>query len=165
MNSPDTRTKTHGDLALIRRMVGEARPYWGRIFLLFTVGLLNAPLALLIPIPLKIAVDNIIGGQPLEGIYLAVIPAMWHDDNGLIIFVAILVVAIALTSQLLSVGQSFLRSFISERLMLDFRAKVLDQIFPALNRSVGSVIREIEEERLILVIVDHLNGPIGQIVR
>jgi len=54
-----------GDVVLYRRLLQEARPYWFHLAGLFGLGLLASPVALLTPVPLKIAVDSVLGGHPL----------------------------------------------------------------------------------------------------
>ena len=48
------------DLTLYRRLVEEARPYWVHVAGLLALSLLSAPINLLTPLPLKIAVDSVI---------------------------------------------------------------------------------------------------------
>jgi hypothetical protein len=50
---------------IYRRLFAEARPFWPHVAALFALNLFSAPLKLLVPLPLKIAVDNVIGGEPL----------------------------------------------------------------------------------------------------
>ena len=52
------------DVVLFRRLLGQARPYWPHVGALFLLGLLASPLSLLAPLPLKIAVDSVIGSHP-----------------------------------------------------------------------------------------------------
>src|SRR5258708_39597466 len=56
---------SHGDLHLYRRLLRESRPYWPYILGIFLLDLVGTPLALLSPLPLKIAVDSAIGNHPL----------------------------------------------------------------------------------------------------
>src|SRR4029453_13566255 len=46
------------------RLWREARPYCWHLAALFSLGLLGTPLALLTPVPVKIAVDSVIGSPP-----------------------------------------------------------------------------------------------------
>src|SRR5206468_3958962 len=70
---PDRRTAAdrrrlsimgYTDVVLFRRLLGQARPYWPHVGALFLLGLLASPLSLLTPLPLKIAVDSVIGSHP-----------------------------------------------------------------------------------------------------
>ena len=64
-------------LALYRRLLTYARPYWPHILLVFVLQLLSTPLALLGPLPLKIAVDTVLGSRPLPAWLRTVIPDDW----------------------------------------------------------------------------------------
>src|SRR5947207_2971023 len=56
------------DLALYRRLLRQARPYWLHLAALFGIGLLASPIALLNPVPLKIVVDSVLDKIMVEGI-------------------------------------------------------------------------------------------------
>ena len=51
--------------SLLFRILQQARPCWLRLTGIAVLGLLSIPLALLFPLPLKIAVDSVLGHQPL----------------------------------------------------------------------------------------------------
>src|SRR6476659_7374372 len=59
----DAKTREYGALTLYRRLVAEARPYWPHTLAYLLLSLLATPLALLAPLPLKIAVDSVIGSS------------------------------------------------------------------------------------------------------
>src|SRR5438093_10740656 len=66
MTDNGDRTKTRmKDWVLYRRMLLQARPYWPHICAIFLLSLLDGPLGLIAPLPLKIAVDSAIGSHPL----------------------------------------------------------------------------------------------------
>jgi len=67
-------TSRYGDFALYRRLARQARSSWPYIAMLFLVGLLASPLALLAPLPLKIAVDSVLGSRPLPRFLDALVP-------------------------------------------------------------------------------------------
>jgi ATP-binding cassette subfamily B protein len=90
-----------GELGLIGQIARHARSSWPLIAGLFAVSVLASPLALLQPLPLKLAVDNVLDGQPLPGILDAALPAFITSSTmGLLVFVAAFVLGIALLSQL-----------------------------------------------------------------
>ncbi|HEY7167614.1 MAG TPA: ABC transporter ATP-binding protein [Candidatus Binatia bacterium] len=108
---------------IYRRLVREARPYWPHLIGLFVVNLISAPLALLTPLPLKIAVDTVIGSEPLP----AALQNLWpggFSKTALLIFCASLIIAIALLNHLQSMVTSLLRTYTGEKLVLAFRAKL-----------------------------------------
>src|SRR2546429_8056627 len=63
------------ELALYRRLLRQARPYWLHLAGLFGIGLLASPLALLDPVPLKIVFDSVLGSHPLPVYVRAVLPS------------------------------------------------------------------------------------------
>ena len=56
-----TDKKKYNSFELYRRLLLEVRPYYTHIGAILLITLLSPPLALLIPLPLKIAVDSVIG--------------------------------------------------------------------------------------------------------
>src|SRR5206468_9398888 len=61
-------------LRLYRRLFREARPYRRHIGGLFALSLLSSVFALLTPLPLKIAVDSVVGSHPLPGFIAVFVP-------------------------------------------------------------------------------------------
>jgi ATP-binding cassette subfamily B protein len=114
------------DFTLYRRLLCQARPYWLHISGIFLIGLLSSLLTLLIPLPMKIAVDSVIGSHPAPGFLNALLPKTGAiSDAALLLFAAGLSVAIALLNQLQELGGLLLRTYTGERIVLDFRAQLL----------------------------------------
>jgi len=112
-----------------RRLAREVRPYWGSIGLSFVASMLAAPFALLLPLPLKIAVDSVIGARPLPGFLVAMLPATFVASGSAILLVAIgLVIAIALLDQLRGFCNTMLASYAGEQLLLGFRARLFSHV-------------------------------------
>ena len=106
----------------LRRLIDHLRPWRVWVVLIVVVDLLAVPLALLAPLPLKIAVDNAIGGQPLPAWLLPWIPA---QGLGSMLALAVgLVVLLALVSQVQSSGAWLLKTWTGERVVLGFRAEL-----------------------------------------
>jgi ATP-binding cassette, subfamily B, bacterial len=121
------RTPT-GDVGLLRRLLAEARPDWARIGSVYVLGLLATPLALLMPVPLKIAVDSVLGDHPLPGFVDAVLPAAaTRTDAALLAVTAGLVVLVTILSQMQDLASSVLRASVGERLLLRFRSRLFDR--------------------------------------
>jgi ATP-binding cassette subfamily B protein len=113
------------DVVLFKRLMGEARPYWRHIGLIFVVSMLAAPLALLTPVPLKIAVDSVIGTHPVPGFLDALLPAaVTGSDNTLLAVLAGMFVLIAVLTQVQSTGTTVLQTYTGEGLVLRFRSKL-----------------------------------------
>jgi ATP-binding cassette, subfamily B, bacterial len=118
-----------GDKVLYQRLFRQARPYCAHIAALFLLSLLATPLALLMPLPLKIAVDSGLGSHPLP----RMVRALWHASapvtpaSALIFAVALLIVVTILT-QLQNLAVSLLQTYTGEKLLLQFRAELFRQI-------------------------------------
>jgi ATP-binding cassette, subfamily B, bacterial len=118
-----------GDLAIYRRLLREARPYWPHIGVLFLLSLLSAPIALLTPLPLKIAVDSVVSNKPLPGFLRAVTPdSLQHSGGTLLVLAVALLVVVALLQQLQVVASSVLGAYTGERLQLGFRSRLFRHV-------------------------------------
>lgn len=116
---------SYTDITLFHRLLRQSRPYWLHIAAVFAVGLLSTPLALLTPLALKITVDSVIGPHPLPGFVAALLPSsVPGSDMALLVFAVLLFVVVALLTQLQQLGSSLLRTYIGEKLVLDFRTRI-----------------------------------------
>ncbi|HMA38545.1 MAG TPA: ABC transporter ATP-binding protein [Gemmatimonadales bacterium] len=117
----------YSDFTLYRRLLAQARPYWPHLGVLFALGLLTTPIALLVPLPLKIVVDSVLGAQPLPGPLALWFPAAWHSpETGLAIAIGVLL-TVTLLAQLQSLLNNWLRAYVGEHIVLGFRSRLLEQ--------------------------------------
>ena len=130
MTAPrDGGPRAHRDVVLYRRLLADARPFRWHLVGVFVVSVLATPLALLAPVPLKIAVDSVIGSHPLPGWLDAILPGFaTSSDVGLLLAVAALLVVIEALTQLQAVGDELLRTYTGERLQLDLRARLFGRL-------------------------------------
>ena len=113
------------DWEIYRRLLKQARPLAPLLAAMFLLQLLATPLTLLVPLPLKIAVDNAIGGRPLPPALAAIVPdILTHARGGMVLLAAGLVVVIALLIQAQSVANWMSESYVSEKLVLSFRSRL-----------------------------------------
>ena len=70
-----SRAPGTGDIALYRRLAAELRPYWWSIAGILLLSFAATPLSLLTPLPLKIAVDTVIGSQPVPEFLAPLLPS------------------------------------------------------------------------------------------
>src|SRR5437763_80295 len=89
-------TFRYTDVALYRRLARLARPYWPHILGIFLISLLSMPLALLTPLPLKIAIDSVVGSQPLPSFFVRLLPTATRSASGILALAAGLLVAVRL---------------------------------------------------------------------
>ncbi len=104
-------------------MALQARPYWGHLSALLLLRMFGVPLALLTPLPLKIAVDSVVGSEPIPGFVAPIVPAALSESNlRLLAFAAGLQVAIVLLAQLQELVSNALRAIAGQGLMKEFRS-------------------------------------------
>jgi ATP-binding cassette subfamily B protein len=116
-------------LHLYRQLLLEARPYWPHIGLLSFVNILATPIALLTPVPLKIAVDSIAGSAPLPRLLEVLLPSwMLSSPTRLVVLAGALMVLIGALDEMQGFASWLLETYTSERLVLDFRARLFRHI-------------------------------------
>ena len=117
------------DLTLYVRLLREARPHWPLVGALFLLSLLSTPIALLMPLPLKIAIDSVLGSGPFPASLQALLPAaILGSQTALLLLATAAVLAIAVCDQLQKLGVSVLGTYAGEKLALDFRAKLFRHV-------------------------------------
>ena len=94
---------------------------------IFLLSLLATPIASLLPVPLKIAVDNVVGDKPLPGWLDALMPDSLQGTNGILVFAVLMLVAVELVSQLQSLSTRSC-AHAGERLTLQFRSRLFRHV-------------------------------------
>jgi ATP-binding cassette subfamily B protein len=124
-----TDKKKHSNSELYRRLFFEVRPYRLHLLGIFFVTLLSIPLSLLTPLPLKIAVDSVIGSHPLPTFVQEVLPSILaRSSDGILIFIIVSTIFIAVLSGLQRLASSWLRIYTGEKLTLAFRTKLFRHV-------------------------------------
>jgi len=117
--------KNSGDLTTLLRLMREARGYWPHLGGLLIVSLLAAPLALLVPVPLKIVVDSVLGSDPVPGPVGFVLPTwILESPERLLASAALLLVTITAAIRLQTLGHSWMNVFVGERLVIAFKNRL-----------------------------------------
>lgn len=107
---------------LYRPLLQLARPYWPNLAGIFLLSMVAAPIALLLALPLKIAVDSVIGNQPLPHFLQAYVPASLQGSKGADLLLAVgLLLALSLLMNLQAFASWLLQTYTGEKLVLDFR--------------------------------------------
>src|SRR2546423_10805388 len=118
-----------GDVVLFRRLLSQARPYWPHVAVLFLLSLLSSPLSLLTPLPLKIAVDSVIGSHPLPHVISPFVPEALAHSPAVLLGIAVgLLVGVALLRQLQGLTSTLLPAFGKEQLVPYFLAPPIRQV-------------------------------------
>jgi ATP-binding cassette subfamily B protein len=117
--------KARSDISILGRLLREARKYWPHISGIFILDLLSTPLSLLSPLPLKLAVDNVLGSEPLPRFLRVILPDWIHGSPmPLLVFAACMLVAVSALSQLQKLGSSYFRTYVGGRITMDFKSRL-----------------------------------------
>ena len=111
---------------ILLRTLSESRECAGLLTLIGFLSLLSLPLTLLYPVPLKMVVDNVLGKNPLPGI-LGHMAHMTPRATALFWAVALLL-GIAVIVNLQGLASWWLQTYVGEKLVWDFRAKLLNHV-------------------------------------
>ena len=115
----------YSDVTIFRRILQEARPYWPHLGGIFLLGLLAAPLALLLPVPLKIAVDSVLGTDPLPGFIAFFLPEPTaHSQAAFLVLAVVLQILVVLLIHLNSAATYVFQTYAGERMTLTFRERL-----------------------------------------
>ena len=124
--APRYEVKETASPRLSRRILNEARPFWPHLMTLFTLSVVGTLLVLAVPVPLKIAVDSVLGSDPVPGFLDWLLPS--GHGSSLLVATALLFILIALLLQLQEVALIILSTYTGERLSLSFRSKLFRHI-------------------------------------
>ncbi len=135
--------RTYTGSWLYGRLIREARPYWHHTGGVLALSLLSSALALVTPLPLKIAVDCVVGSHPLPGGLAAVLPAgVRQSQAGVLLVAGALFVLVALLRQLQEFGKLLLTTYTGEKLLLQLRSRLFrhaESLSLAYHDSKGTV--------------------------
>lgn len=114
------------DRRLWMRIGRLAKPCFPHLIAITTMSLLSAPIALLGPLPLKIAVDSVIGQRAMPAWAVHVFPSLWGNTrNSNLAIATALLLGIAALASIQSLISWLLQTYTGERLVHDFRAQLL----------------------------------------
>lgn len=117
------------DFALYLRLLRWARAYWPHLVGLFLLSLLATPLALLVPLPLKIALDSGLGSKPLPHLIREFMPAGFRlTPSSALLFAVGLLIAVTILTQMQTLALALLKTYTGEKLLLEFRSDLFRQM-------------------------------------
>ena len=117
------------DLVLYLRLFRWARPYWAHLVGLFLLSLLATPLALLVPLPLKIALDSGLNSKPLPHLIRPFVPAAFSlSPSSALLFAVGLLIAVTILTQIQTLTLALLKTYTGERVLLEFRSSLFGQM-------------------------------------
>jgi len=113
----------------MHRVLQETKGRRGALASLFALDLLATPLLLLTPLPIKLAVDSVLGHAPVPGFLVAILPrSVATSDTSLLAVTAALAVVVVLLSQVRDLVAYVARTHVGERTTLAFRARVFGHV-------------------------------------
>ncbi|PYV57347.1 MAG: ABC transporter ATP-binding protein [Acidobacteria bacterium] len=111
---------------LLWRVLAQSRACWPQLTGIFFLSILSLPLTLLYPLPLKIAVDSVLGHQSLPaGLHLL---SNAGGRLGLLGLALFLLLSIAVLVNLQALASWWLQTYTGEKLAWDFRAQLLNHV-------------------------------------
>jgi ATP-binding cassette subfamily B protein len=111
------------DLQLLGRLIRDARPFWPHLGVIFFLSLLAVPISLLLPVPLKLVVDSVLGSHPLPAPLAALLPrGAAGSPAAMLLAAAGLLVAVSLLQHLQGFASWILESYTGEKLVLRSRS-------------------------------------------
>lgn len=120
-----TSSQHANNAPILRRLFAETWAYRPQMISLIVIDLALAPLTLLNPLPLKLAVDSVLGHHPLSPLLRFVLPNFTTSTTfRLLIVVVVLQIVVVLLAQLQELGAYVLRTWIGEQLTMRFRARL-----------------------------------------
>jgi len=121
----NTFVKQQGSTTL--RIFAQTRRCWPHLALIAGLSLLSLPLTLLYPLPIKIAIDSVLGKEPLPKIVGHLLPDAMSRAADLRLAMALLL-GLALASGLQGLVVWWLQTYTGEKLVWDFRAELLNHV-------------------------------------
>lgn len=126
---PDPRPgHRYGAFGLYRRVLRDARPFWGHLTGILVTSVLATPLALLTPFPLKLVVDSVVGHQRAPGVVRALTFGHGSSTTALLVFSVCLFVLVRLLVYVQSMGSWLLQTWTGEQLVLRFRERLFSHV-------------------------------------
>ncbi|HEX8964446.1 MAG TPA: ABC transporter transmembrane domain-containing protein, partial [Rhodocyclaceae bacterium] len=110
--------------SIVRRAWAQVRPSRGLLLGILLLDLLAIPLALLLPLPLKLAVDSLTGSSATREFWSYWLPAAPHGRNAQLFLAVGLMLIVGVLQHLLGFANWLLHTYTGERLVLDFRSRL-----------------------------------------
>jgi ATP-binding cassette subfamily B protein len=103
-------------------------PYSGLLSLILFIELLCIPLTLLVPVPLKLAIDSLTGVRAMPHFAAHWMPASLSPQNAELLLAAALMLVAGVLQYVLSFFSWLLQTYTSERMILEFRSQLFQHV-------------------------------------
>src|SRR6059036_443500 len=111
----------------VQRALEDLRPYLGPLIVLLLVSLLAIPITLIVPLPIKILVDSVLGSQSLPG-YLTILLGSQLSKSFAIWLAISMLLGTAVLTYLLNLVNIWYSNKVGNRMTLDVRARLFRQM-------------------------------------
>lgn len=110
---------------IMRRFARQVRPFSGLLIVISLLDMLSIPLALLLPVPLKLAVDHLTGSKSASNVASRFLPKPWLEwELTPLAFVGSLLLAVYMAQHALGFCDWLLRTYTGEKIILNFRSQM-----------------------------------------
>ena len=125
----DGSAATVRDRDLFRWMLGQVRPFRGRLLIGALLSFAATPIALLQPVPLAIVVDYVLGDREVSGLLSALLPdAIESSPIRLLAFAAIFQVFVVVLSGAQSIAEGYVLAATGERMVLRMKGQLMEHV-------------------------------------
>jgi ATP-binding cassette subfamily B protein len=108
------------------RAFRQVRAFWPALALILALGLVWIPLSLLMPLPLKLVLDNVLAAKPLTGLAARLIPvSLTADRDGLLLAAIGFSVGLGVLGIAYRLADWLLREAVADRMVHRFRGELL----------------------------------------
>src|SRR5436309_641613 len=111
----------------VQRALEDLRPYLGPLIVLLLVSLSAIPITLIVPLPIKILVDSVLGSQSLPG-YLTILVGSQLSKSFAIWLAISMLLGTAVLTWLLNLLNVWYSNKVGNRMTLDVRARLFRQM-------------------------------------
>jgi ATP-binding cassette subfamily B protein len=123
-----------------KRAFEDLRPYLWPLVVLLIISLLAVPITLIVPLPIKLLVDSVLGSQPLPGYLTIFLGSQVSKGLGLWLAISILM-ATAVLTYLQNLVNVWYSNKVGNRMTLDVRARLfrhMQRLSIAYHDSMGA---------------------------
>jgi ATP-binding cassette subfamily B protein len=120
--------RQYSDKMLLARLMRVAQPFWLHLLGLLALSALASPLALLLPVPLKVAVDSALGSHPLPGFLDPFVPGGDPSPSGALMIAIALLVVVTVLMHLQKSAVSVVSSHVGEKLLMRMRSRLFRHV-------------------------------------
>jgi len=114
---------------LSRKIARHLQVFRVRLLVLVGLSFLATPIALAMPLPLKIVVDGVLGSEPLPPFLLVLVPSgLAETSRGMLIVALTLLLLVTLLNLVHAQGSWILSEYTGEQMVLRLRSQMFEQV-------------------------------------